>query len=512
MWPSGGLGGIGKIGIDPPMVDPIPVGDLPGHVQQRIFELCPGAREAGRLACASRGFRDLSERCDAVWARFMYDPLAPAIPDEARHPPHPVGGSWRRAYAASRVIDGNWRLRRAVLTQCRGHSDMCYDVRVERFGDTCLTASADGTVRAWQLPAQYGPMPGGLRAGAKAADLMAHVSGGKPVTCCAWAHGDASRADLRQDGKRPGLVVSSDTGGTVAVSCRKTGTALAKCGGVPVTRFALFGGALATATWQTRGPLSGEVRVYDVRHVLAEAEASAREAEEAREWGGAGPGAAVEAEWEVGNAIDASGLEVYAVGCDGGQVLGAIGDGTVRAWDVWYGKEVLSMTGCPKERPARCLDAEAKDDGGWLLAVGGADGGVRLFDRRTGMLAGKWAAHVSGSHCNAVRLRPGRNLLVSGGDDGLVTVCDLRVPGKVLGNKEAGRSGIVALDCDHSRLVVGSEDTTVRVFDFDQAALDMQGVDPEAFAHAMRQLELRNGGQPPRGNLRHHAATPGVPR
>jgi len=499
MWPSRDAGA--AMGIVPPVVDPLPVGDLPGHVQERIFELCPGAEEAARLACSSRTFWDIAGRCDAVWGRFVYDPSrVTGGANEPRHPPSPVGGSWRAAYAASRVIDGNWRMRRAVLTQCRGHSDLCYDVRLERFGDTCLTASADGTVRAWQLPAQYAAMPEGLRAGVQVGEsFRAHSMGGHAATCVGWAHGDARRTDvLSEGGTPPGLVVSSDAGGTVAVSCRATGEVLAKWTGVPGTRFALFGGLLATATWQSRGPRSGEVRVYDVRRVLAEAEAEA----EARR-AGERP-VVLDGEWEVGNAIDASGIEVYAVGCDGGQVMGACGDGSVRCWDVWYGKEVLSMTGCSKERAARCLDAEAKDDGGWMLAVGGADGGVRLFDRRTGMLAGKWAAHVAGSECNAVRMRPGRNLVVSGGDDGLVTVSDLRVSGRVLGNKEAGRSGIVALDCDHSRLVVGSEDTTVRVLDFDQAALDMQGVDPDAFAHAMRQLELRNAAQPgsQRGNLR----------
>ena len=179
---------------------------------------------------------------------------------------------------------------------------------------------------------------------------------------------------------------------------------------------------------------------------------------------------------------------------DNNVVHAACSDGIVRRWDVRApgtgarldAASVGESTG-RNRRVARCVDA----DGG-LFAFGSAYGTVHVHDARVpnAPLASPKRAHSDCVNAVAIDAKLGR--VVSGGDD-----CGIAVQRLPLTLEDAQVTfaqtpqGVLGVAFDHSRLVIGCEDTTVRVFD---AELGEGFVDGEALRQAMRELNRRTQG------------------
>ena len=103
----------------------------------------------------------------------------------------------------------------------------------------------------------------------------------------------------------------------------------------------------------------------------------------------------------------------------------------------------------------RCVAVEEN-----LLLAGAADGRVRAYDlRRT---AAPFATVRCHDDCvNSLALDARLGWLVTGGDDAYVSV--VRVPSMLRYGRVGAGVGLLALAMDHSRIVAGGEDQSLRV-------------------------------------------------
>ena len=140
-------------------------------------------------------------------------------------------------------------------------------------------------------------------------------------------------------------------------------------------------------------------------------------------------------------------------------------DGTVRVWDLDTGELVIALGGHRGAVNAVCPVTVA----GWgLLAAGGRDGTVRVWDVGTGEPVTILEGHRGAVWSVCAVAVAGRDLLASGGDDGTVRVWDLGT-GKPVTILE-GHQGWVYAVCPvtvagRDLLASGGDDGTVRVWD-----------------------------------------------
>ncbi|WP_241245623.1 pentapeptide repeat-containing protein, partial [Candidatus Protofrankia datiscae] len=143
-----------------------------------------------------------------------------------------------------------------------------------------------------------------------------------------------------------------------------------------------------------------------------------------------------------------------------GTLLATGGDnGTVRLWEATSG------------RPARVLPGHtgavwpvAFSPEGTTLATSGDDHTVRLWDAPTGQQTGQLTRHTD--HVHAVAFSPDGTTLATGGDDGTVHLWDVvssRRTAMLHGHASAVRS--VAFSPDGTTLATGGTDRTLRLWD-----------------------------------------------
>jgi WD40 repeat protein/tRNA A-37 threonylcarbamoyl transferase component Bud32 len=184
-------------------------------------------------------------------------------------------------------------------------------------------------------------------------------------------------------------------------------------------------------------------------------------------------------------------VEFVTFGAGGRTLFSLSGDGRIRTWDAAAGTLLQKF-----EFPWKPWSLVASPDGR-QLAVGGADGVVRVLDAETGGEVRQLVGHTN--PVRAVAFGPTGRLLASGDGDigrddaGLVKVWDL-VTGREL-HTFAGHTDPVfrvAFSPNNSRLASASQDHTVKIWDL---AAGQEVLTLHAHADAVRGLTFSPDGQ-----------------
>ena len=163
-------------------------------------------------------------------------------------------------------------------------------------------------------------------------------------------------------------------------------------------------------------------------------------------------------------------LLAVAFSPDGKAVAAAGYDGHLRIWDTAAGKIQIDVLAQPPPAPtapppsANVVSALAFSPDGKLIAVGGADGVIHLFQTADGKLARSLPGHTSA--VAGLAFRPGGALLASAGKDRTVRLWD-PASGQALKTLEghgAWVQGIVFV-ADGTRLATAGADATLRLWD-----------------------------------------------
>jgi WD40 repeat protein len=162
-------------------------------------------------------------------------------------------------------------------------------------------------------------------------------------------------------------------------------------------------------------------------------------------------------------------LLALAFSPDGKTVIAGGYDGRLRSWDIATGKkgfDVLAQPAAPAKAPtppANVVHAVAFSADGKLIAAGGSDARVDLFQAADGKIVRSMPGHTS--TVTALVFHPAGNILVSAGKDRTIRLWNL-ANGQMLKSLEghtAWVQGVALLD-DGTRLASVGADRTVRLW------------------------------------------------
>jgi WD40 repeat protein/transcriptional regulator with XRE-family HTH domain len=363
-----------------------------------------------------------------------------------------------------------WRVADHTLSAIfEGHTGAVWGLALTADGRLLVSGGGDGTVRLWE------------------------TSPGRPITTLQGHSGTVWAVAVTPDGR---LLASGGGDGTVRLWDASTGRSLAILQGHTsgVRRVALSADGQVVAS----GGQDGTVRLWDVP--------SGRSLAILKGHTGGLWGVALSADgqlvasggqdgtvrlWEVGTRRQLAMLQGHtggvwsvALSADGRLAASGGGDGTLRLWEApfavgdaaerWAGRMAdveHSAAAPPSEvRPLAVLQGHtgtvwgtALAEDGDLMASGGGDGTVRLWDSSTGRPLATLQGHTSG--IRAVALSADDQVVASGGQDGIVRLWEAST-GRLLTTLAGHTGGLwgVALSADGELVASGGADGTLRVW------------------------------------------------
>ncbi|MBA3685790.1 MAG: hypothetical protein H0W72_11210, partial [Planctomycetes bacterium] len=330
-----------------------------------------------------------------------------------------------------------------VLSTLLGHSQDILSAAFSTDGSAVATGSADTTARIWSTSdgSQRRRLSGNASRVVSVtftADATGVITGSADGTVRLW---DArQRRDLTaiDTGKTPDAASACDNG-----------------------RQVLVGSADGTVVLWDLGTRSAVVRVSLGRPVRATALSPDGELIAA-----AGDGGFCQL-WsrrdgtrQVTILCPPSPVHALAFSPDGNRILTASGDGRIRAWGISDGRENYFAVG--HAGPVRCL---AYTSDGERFVSGGDDGTARVYKSHNG--EGVAVLEVGDAAVRAVDFAPERGLILaaSGQDVHLFDVVTNRVRQSLRGH--TGTILTARILADGNRILTGSEDATVRIWDTD---------------------------------------------
>ncbi|MEG4395761.1 serine/threonine-protein kinase [Microcoleus sp. BROC3] len=146
-----------------------------------------------------------------------------------------------------------------------------------------------------------------------------------------------------------------------------------------------------------------------------------------------------------------------------GQTLVSASSGTIRIWNVKTGGLVRTLKSVHSQKSVKTV---AVSPDGSILASGGDDNNVILWDLKTGRRVRTIPAHKAG--VNAIAFSRDGKTLASGSDDKTVRLWNPRTGSRLRTlSGHAGGVNAIALSGDGKTLASGSDDKTVRLWNLD---------------------------------------------
>ncbi|MEP4378378.1 MAG: caspase family protein [Alphaproteobacteria bacterium] len=155
-------------------------------------------------------------------------------------------------------------------------------------------------------------------------------------------------------------------------------------------------------------------------------------------------------------------IEVHALALSSPRFLvTGLGDGSVRIWDLEFGREAATIDAHEGEILDLAIGA-----GGQFLATAGEDGFARVWQLSNGRRIAEFAAHEGA--VTGVAIEPAERTLVTVGEDGMVRVWNIAGASRTA--ELSGHAGAITsmkMTQDGRFLITGGDDRTVRVWDFE---------------------------------------------
>ena len=445
------------------------------------------------VACASRAFRDLA-RHDDVW-RFACEGCR-------RWPGRPVHGSYRASVVVQTAVDANWSRHRFKRLVSRTHSSYIHAVALAPSRQVLFTGSADGCLRAARLATLHGgedflaaPPGGGASSGTAGAGGSGSGGGASGSTSPASSTRSddlpmKAHAHTPEGCETPFCVADSNAGEVTSVTLASPSAdcVLTSAGSTEIAVWSMSDDTLDNCLPPQKLDAHRGVP-SSVLHALPEKNAVVSGLNSSLALTGSLPGVVSVLDLRSWSAteLECGPVDVYALAGTSRIVAAACSDGLLRLWDTRAGGATLCSIRASRRGAVRACSSDPDVP---RIAVGGADGSVRLYDTR--MFDGEDTRHLymNRPHDDVVNtVKYDRGVLLSGGDDGRVCAFQERTNRSHVLQTE--RVGILSLDHEHMRVVAGAEDANLRIYDFTLTSQDSTFNDAKSWEMVRHAVALR---------------------